>query len=169
MLSKKNNHVDQAFLYWRQSQPLEAGRLLFERVPPEDRARWAARILQLVVQRTGIKPPAIAKILLIAGNPNDWGRAHDAFSHAREFTLQLENAGDESAGQKLLLRLSLLAELVAKVIYNASHPVDEFDKDSGWWIAVLLKEILDSVNDEQFSQTMWSALSSEQDAKPSTR
>ncbi len=63
--------------------------------------------------------------------------------------------------QDLLLNHLLLAELVAKVTYNSTNPPDEFDEDSGWWIAPCLKDILDAVNDENFSLTVWSALSLE--------
>jgi hypothetical protein len=50
-----------------------------------------------------------------------------------------------------------LAELTAKVTYNATHPPDEFDEDCGWWIAVYLKRLLDSLHDDSFSQRMWLA------------
>jgi hypothetical protein len=37
--------------------------------------------------------------------------------------------------QETLASLLLLAEMVAKVTYNATDPPDEFDENSGWWIA----------------------------------
>ena len=60
--------------------------------------------------------------------------------------------------QELLGWLLALAELVAKVTYNATDPQDEFDEDSGWWIAPCLKGFLDSLNDNEFSNVAWSAL-----------
>jgi hypothetical protein len=67
--------------------------------------------------------------------------------------------------QALLLRNLLLAELVAKVTYNSTNPPDEFDEDSGWWVAPCLKDILDFVDDEQFSTAAWAVLTlSEQGA-----
>jgi hypothetical protein len=57
-----------------------------------------------------------------------------------------------------LLSLLALTELVAKVTYNATDPTDEFDEDSGSWIAVCLKELLDSLKDDALSKSMWSAL-----------
>jgi hypothetical protein len=35
----------------------------------------------------------------------------------------------------LLMEHLVLAELVAKVTYNETNPDDEFDEDSGWWVA----------------------------------
>jgi len=76
-------------------------------------------------------------------------------------TLKLEKAHFRSRSEKLLLPHLLLAELVAKVTYNATNPDDEFDEDSGWWIAVCLKDILDSVSDSAFSEKMWQVLCNE--------
>jgi hypothetical protein len=41
-----------------------------------------------------------------------------------------------------LLHLLLLAEIAAKVMYNATQPDDPFDEDSGWWLAPCLRELL---------------------------
>jgi hypothetical protein len=51
-----------------------------------------------------------------------------------------------------------LAELVAKVTYNATDPPDRFDEDSGWWIAACLRDLVDRLGDEEFSEAAWSAL-----------
>jgi len=51
-----------------------------------------------------------------------------------------------------------LAELVAKVTYNAVDPPDEFDEDSGWWIAASLRAFVERWNDTNFSEAAWSAL-----------
>jgi hypothetical protein len=50
-----------------------------------------------------------------------------------------------------------LAENVAKVLYNATDPRDEFDEDSGWWIVSCLKDILDVLKDDEFSKVAWLA------------
>ena len=56
------------------------------------------------------------------------------------------------------LHLFALAELVAKVTYNAAEPPDEFDQDSGWWIASELRYFVDLWNDKSFSESAWLAL-----------
>ena len=55
-----------------------------------------------------------------------------------------------------------LAELVAKVTYNAVDPPDEFDEDSGWWIAASLRGFVDLWMDDEFSKVAWSALCCEE-------
>ena len=143
---------------WKEGQALDAGKLIFESLPVETRPQWAARVLRLVVDRTEIKAQAIEHAISIANTPSDWGKAHDAFSTLRKATLELEELKARSPKQALLLNHLLLAELVAKVTYNSTSPPDEFDEDSGWWIAPCLKDILDLVNDEKFSMTAESAL-----------
>jgi len=57
-----------------------------------------------------------------------------------------------------MLRQVALAELVAKVTYNATSPDDDFDEDSGWWIGRLLKDVLEAAGDADFATTAWSLL-----------
>ena len=150
--------IDSAFASWNDGEPIEAGRLIFESIKKQDQPAWAANVLQRVVDRTGIKSIVIENILRCAKSPQDWNGGHKAFSLAREATLKLEESGNLSVEQELLLCTLLLAELVAKVTYNATDPVDEFDEDSGWWIAVCLKDILQLIGDDKFSEVMWAAL-----------
>jgi hypothetical protein len=144
---------------WKEGQALDAGKLIFESLPLELRPQWAARVLRLVVDRTGVTGQLIERVIGIANTPSDWGKAHDAFSALRKTTLELEQLRVRGAEQDLLLNHLLFAELVAKVTYNSTSPPDEFDEESGWWIAPCLKDILDLVNDEQLSMAAWSALS----------
>jgi len=148
--------------YWRKGQTLEAGKLIFESLPREIRPKWAANIMRLVLKRTGIKSDLIERAISIVNSSNDWGKAHAVFSALRDATLELEQLKTRGPQQTLLLRHLLLAELVAKVTYNSTNPPDEFDEDSGWWIAPCLKDILNFVDDENFSAAMWSALSGDE-------
>lgn len=140
---------------------MEAGRLIFEKLPTRVRPSWAARILRLVLERSGVQFSPIEHVLHLADNAAEWGDAHRAFSTLRDSMLELDEL-DRTQGladdQKLLRWLLSLAELVAKVIYNATDPPDEFDEDSGWWIAACLRGFVDFWNDEKFSKTAWSAL-----------
>ena len=81
----------------------------------------------------------------------------------RKSTLELDRIRERglTKDQELLGWLLALAELVAKVTYSATDPPDEFDEDSGWWIAPCLKGFLDSLNDSEFSNAAWAALCSE--------
>jgi hypothetical protein len=151
--------ISKALTHWQNGQALEAGKLIFESLPVGTHPQWAAKVLRLVLEQTGFKSQAVERAISIANSPNEWGKAHDVFSALRKATLELEQLKARSPQQALLLNLLLLAELVAKVTYNSTSPPDEFDEDSGWWIAPCLKDILDSVSDEQFSAAAWSVLS----------
>src|SRR5258706_2415573 len=118
MSDKNSNYLKQAAEHWRDGQPLDAGRLIFDNLTKEVQPRWAANILKSVVKRTGIKSPPIERIIHLADHPRDWNKANDAFSSARRSTLELESLKARSPEQALLLNHLLLAELVAKVIYN---------------------------------------------------
>jgi hypothetical protein len=141
--------------YWQDGNPLEAGKLIFQSLPEEIHPKWAGNILQSVLKRAEIKLPPLDLVIKIANSPNDWGKAHEVFSELRKLTLDLEDLKTRNTQENLLLNLLLLAELVAKVIYNATNPPDEFDEDSGWWIAASLKDILDLLHDEKFSADSW--------------
>ena len=151
-------YLERALQYWQAGKPREAGRLLFENMPEENRPRWATRILELVVNKTGVKSAPVERILYIGKHPTEWHMAHEAFCSARRLGLKLREAKVRSTETIFLCYHLGLAEVVAKVIYNGTNPRDEFDRDAGWWIPECLKQILDSVNDEEFSKSMWSAL-----------
>jgi hypothetical protein len=161
MPNEKNVNLKQAAKYWQDGQPLEAGRIIFENLAPDARPKWAATILSLVVEKSGKRIEPIERLRRIAANPREWVQAHDAFSMLRESTLELERLSNRSDEQTLLLRQLYLAENVAKVVYNATNPTDEFDEDSGWWIAPCLKKCLDSLNDDEFSDSAWRTLITE--------
>lgn len=150
--------VDAAFAYWSAGDPVEAGRVILESIKKHDQPAWAANVLQRVVDKTGVKSIVFENVLLCAKNPENWSGGHKAFSLARGAVLRLEENDDLSSEQELLLCVLLLAEVVAKVAYNAAEPVDEFDEDSGWWVAACLKEVLELLDDDQFSEVMWTTL-----------
>lgn len=151
-------YAEVALQHWQEHRLLEAGRVICENIPSERHVRWAANILQRIIDRTAITSPPIARILQIASSPAEWKEAHDAFSEARRSSLHLADTRPQSPQQALLVRELHVAELVAKVIYNAANPPDPFDHDSAWWIVPTLKDVLEAVEDDSFSQAMWSAL-----------
>jgi hypothetical protein len=150
--------MKQAAGYWREGKALDAGRLIFENLPSDIRPKWAGKILASVVTRSGVTLPEIERIIHLTDSPEQWPQGHDAFSAVRKRTIELEQLKERTPEEALLLSHLLLAELVAKVIYNATNPPDEFDDDSGWWVVVTLKEILDLLADHSFSRSMWSQI-----------
>ena len=148
--------------YWLGGDPLKAGELIFESLHADDRPGWAAGILRLVLERTKVRSPAIDHILYVADRARKWKGAHAAFSAARREVLildKLARLGGLAEDQKTRLHVLALAELVAKVTYNAIDPPDEFDEDSGWWIARCLRGFVNP-RDQAFAEAAWAALCS---------
>jgi hypothetical protein len=150
--------LERASGHWNGGQPLEAGRLIFDNLPKMARPEWASRILRLVLGKSRIQIPEIDYVLEIADHTTEWRNAHGAFSALRRSTLHLERLQTRSHDQDLILYHLYLAENVAKVIYNAVDPPDEFDEDSGWWVVVCLRSLVDCWSDEKFSEAAWFAL-----------
>src|SRR5579859_2737951 len=115
MSDDSRHYLEQASQKWRDGKPREAGRLIFEKLPQEVQPKWATNILELVVNRTGVKAAPIERILYIGKHPAEWHKAHKAFSSARKLGIELEDAGIQSTDTKLLLYHLGLAEVVAKV------------------------------------------------------
>lgn len=188
--------VAEALAHWQERRPLEVGRLLFEALPDEVRPVWAARILRLVLEKSGLSGDSTQKsspwnwlqrlrpqremfpyrevghVLTLAASPEEWHRAHDAFSAVRTQVLRLDQQQRSeglSSEQDLHLSILSMTELVAKVTYNASNPMGPFDEDSGWWIAACLRGFVDHAwpGDVGFAAVAWSALIST-DATPSS-
>lgn len=182
------NHLARAAEYWQDGVPLEAGRLIFEQLPNELRPQWAAGILKLVLARSGVNPSnfegagpkwvarilrfvlatigfrsaLFESVLLIANDPRQWKQGHRIFDELRASLLRLqlqeEMFGFLTKKQELISRLLSLAELVAKVTYNATKPPDPFDEDSGWRIATNLHNFVSTLDDKEFAEAAWSAL-----------
>ncbi|WP_010582418.1 hypothetical protein [Schlesneria paludicola] len=149
--------------FWTNGKPLRAGRIIFERIPSELRPNWAARIFKLVLDHSHHQLPLFHDVLSMANNQHLWGNGHNIFSDVRTITMKMDKIQLERGftdDEVEFASIVALAELVCKVTYNATHPLDEFDEDSGWYIAVLLKGIAVRVwADEKFSRDAWDALS----------
>ncbi|WP_162656003.1 hypothetical protein [Tuwongella immobilis] len=147
---------------WESGTPMQAGEELFKSLEANVRPLWAAGILSLVYNRSRFQQPVIDEAIQIARTPSLWAEGHRLFDRIRSLTLRLD--GDDDLGlsgdSKLLLgHVVSLAELVAKVTYNASDPADPFDEDSGWWIVECLRGFVDHVwTDKDFSAAAWEAL-----------
>jgi hypothetical protein len=155
------NYRERAKEYWQGSKPVEAGRLIHDNLPAETRPAWAARILRLVLEKSGADHSHFERILNTADHPRQWANGHRCFDLLRHETLRcddLRRRGRLTKDQEMFASLLSLAELVAKVTYNAVDPPDEFDEDSGWWIAASLRGFVDLWKDDEFSDAAWSAL-----------
>jgi hypothetical protein len=144
--------------WWQGDQLLEVGRSIFESLSADDRPQYALFMLDTLLDETGITCRVIENVRRVVRDRSGWPRAHDAFMAVRDVTLGLDELEVRSREQMILHHLAPLAELVAKVAYNATNPDDPFDADSGFWLPVCVKEVLDVLKDEQVSRATWSAI-----------
>lgn len=155
-------YLKQAAEHWAKGKSLEAGKLIYENLPSQARPKWAARILKFVLERSGIRSPLFSQVLTVADHEDMWKSGHQVFSTLRHTTLRLDELRRGSGLTKddeIFASVVSLAELVAKVTYNATNPPDEFDEDSGWWIVASLRELVDQRwSDEHFVTAAWSVL-----------
>jgi hypothetical protein len=158
-----NNIISsQAKENWQRGQVLEAGRLIFEHLPNDSRPKWAARILRFAVERSGVQCPCFEQLLYTADHQAMWGNGHRAFSEVRNVTLKMDELRKRQRlvkEQEALCLLLPLAELVAKVVYNATYPPDEFDEDSGWHIVLYLKKFFERLNQGDTQDLIWDLVS----------
>lgn len=161
-MSDTTDPVSQARRLWREGRAVDAGRLLFERIPDQDAPRWAAEILDFCRHRIG-SLPAVDDVAAIARDPSRWPRAHAAFAVVRQLLLVAER---DPAADRARIALLYLAENTAKVAYNASRPAPPydaghpapFDEDTGWWIAENVRRIADHLRDPEFETESWDRL-----------
>jgi hypothetical protein len=160
MSNDNSSYAETATRSWRTGDVLEAGRVICEHLPIRLRPKWAAQLLRLAVLRSGIRVPAIEHVLYTADDPTEWCHAHRVFSVVRMSTLELESVPYDNltTDQRVLIWLLAIAELVAKVSYNATDPPDPFDEDSGAWLAPCLKGFVDVLDDEEFADRALSTL-----------
>ena len=159
MTDSQGGNLKHAESLWKKGDTLEAGRIIFENLPVQKRVAWAAKVLDTVIEHTGIQCRPIETLREIANDRHRWADGHLVFDNIRTLTLQVERLDSRTAEQDLFLVQLLLAEIVAKVVYNATNPDGPFDEDSGWWIAHCVKSCLDRINDAEFAKLAWRVLS----------
>jgi hypothetical protein len=148
---------------WDSGGSLAVGKIIYEKLPIKSRPKWASRVLKIVLDRSQLQLPLFSRLLELAEQEGEWKYGHDIFSELRSVRLELDNLGAArtlNEHEMLLGSVVSFAELVAKVIYNATDPQDPFDDDSGWWIVSCLRDFVDRIwVDEQFRTAAWFAIS----------
>jgi hypothetical protein len=102
---------------------IEIGKQVFENLPNDIRPGWAGLILSQFDNYINGIPKPIKELYSIINSKDRWKEAHEQFTKIRAF--ELEN---KTYQPQTYVRL---AELVAKVTYNASGLPAPFDRDSG--------------------------------------
>ena len=147
-----NSVLDDAYKKWQSAEPLVAGRILFESIPPSNIAKWSLSILELASK--WIRPPtAVERLIRSNGRQSLFGATYrQHFEAIRRVTLRLEGVLVQNQSQACLVNLCYLAENVAKSISNSTRGDEEleFDEDSGWWIVSCLYDCAKCVGSRQF-------------------
>jgi len=129
---------------------IEIGQQIFEKLPNDIRPGWAGLILSRFDIYIKNIPISIKELYPIIDNKDRWKEAHGQFNKIRRFLLDNKNYQPEI--------YLLLAELVAKVTYNASGEPAPFDNDSGHYIASLALKTTKHFDDNRLEEEVTSAI-----------
>jgi hypothetical protein len=146
---------------WLGADVLDVGRRLMIGLGPEQQVARAKAVLDLCRSRLP-SVPAVDHVAALAAEPARWTEAHAAFRAVRDLTLREERKRSTDAYRALLY----VAEIAAKIIYNASGASAPFDSDSSWWLASNTRNFVRALNDESFSHQAWHALRHAKSAAP---
>lgn len=155
--SLKRQVVHEAQELWNAGHSLEAGKLIFEHIPREHRPAWAAGVLEIA---RGYFPPSreIEAVLEFAKNPDRWGKGEEGRWREAHRIIDAVNNFPYLPPEPFPQTIVTLAKNVGKVVYNAQGYPAPFDHDAGWEIAETLKQIVQGVNDAEFTARAWATL-----------
>lgn len=153
--------VREAKEQWDADHALEAGRLIFERIPQKQWAAWGVGILE-IVQCLVPPSPDIEAVVELAKRPastnpeneEEWRAAHEIVDTVNSLHYELTDPRAK--------RVFTLVKDVAKVVYNSRGYPAWFDYDAGWKIADDLKQIVYDTKDAEFERQAWAALCNEE-------
>jgi hypothetical protein len=149
----KRRFINESKVFWDSGEPIKAGEILYEHIRNDHRPVWAAAVLAYCQESFPLFPE-IQTVLEIANESKRWPEAHEAFQAVRRlYFLQSEAPLDQD--------FLYLAELVAKVTYNASGRSAPFDHNSGWKLVAALHKICSIQNNSKFSDGAWYVVSCE--------
>ncbi|MBI3720150.1 MAG: hypothetical protein HY252_16345 [Sphingobacteriales bacterium] len=129
---------------------IKIGQQIFENLPNDIRPGWAGLILSRFDNYIEDIPTLIKELFPIIDNKDRWKEAHRQFGKIRQFLLDNKNYQPEA--------YLLLAELVAKVTYNASGEPAPFDSDSGHHIPSLALKATEHFDDSRLEDEVKSVI-----------
>jgi len=129
---------------------IRIGQQIFENLPNDIRPGWAGLVLSRFDHYIQEIPTSIQELYPIIDNKDRWKEAHEQFTKIRVFGLENQNYKSE-----YYLRL---AELVAKVTYNASGQPAPFDSDSGHYIASFALKATEHFDDNRLEEEVKSTI-----------
>lgn len=129
---------------------IKFGQQIFENLPNDIRPGWAGLVLSRFDHYVKDIPTSILELYPIIDNKDRWKAAHEQFTKIRVFGLENNNYKLDN-----YLRL---AELVAKVTYNASGQSAPFDSNSGHYIASLALKATEHFDNNRIEEEVKSAI-----------
>lgn len=139
-------------------ESLQAGRIVFQSIESANRPAWSASILESVARRNRLALREylydIEQVIDTARNSQLWPQSHVLFCRIRQHIIDLEKRDRGHCTQFIECAL-LLAELVAKISYNETDPVDPFDDDTGWWIVKVVHDMETLLRDKEYMDQLW--------------
>ncbi|WP_448606843.1 hypothetical protein [Paenimyroides ceti] len=129
---------------------IKIGQEIFENLAHDIRPGWAGLVLSRFDHYIKDIPISIRELYPIIDDKNRWKEAHKQFTKIRAFGLENKNYEPNN-----YLRL---AEVVAKVTYNASGQSAPFDSDSGHYLASLALKATEYFQDNRLNAEVKSAI-----------
>jgi hypothetical protein len=147
---RKHQIVDKVKELWNANHSLDAGELLFERIPITHWAAWGASILEFIRK---LMPPSaeIDAVIELALRQDRWNPENQAEWRAAHKIVDDVNDLHYVLNEPLSKSVFTLAKDVAKIVYNSRGYPAWFDYDAGWAIADDMKQIAVLLNDTEFS------------------
>ncbi len=129
---------------------IKIGQQIFENLPNDIRPCWAGLVLSRFDHYIKTIPTSILELYPIIDDKDRWKEAHEQFTKIRVFGLENKNYEPDNYLK--------LAELVAKVTYNASGQSAPFDSDSGHFIASLALKTTEKFDDNRLEEEVKSII-----------
>ena len=123
---------------------------IFENIPNDIRPGWAGLVLSYFDSYIKDIPDSIKELFNIIDDENRWNEAYGQFCKIRQFLIDHK----DYKPQEYLH----LAEIVAKVTYNAWEQKAPFEKNSGYYISSLALKATEGFVDKKLEEEVKSVL-----------
>lgn len=114
--------------------------------------------LEISHSTPGLITPETSRLVQIANDRSRWTEGHEVFDALRRRTLLVESEGESRSDREyspMLLHL-LMAENLARIIYNFTTPDDPFDNDSAAWFVLTLAEVSTAIDQKEIIRSLLS-------------
>lgn len=129
---------------------VKMGEQIFENLPNDIKPGWAGLVLSRFDNYIKNIPTSVLNLYPIIDDKSRWPEAHEQFTKIRVFGLENKNYEPEN--------YLLLAELVAKVTFNASGQPAPFDSDSGHHVTSLALKVAEYFGNNRLEEDVKSAI-----------